>query len=437
MRWCFLAAMALSLAITTKESVAQSDLSEATARQAALYQQLLDDPNNLDLMFAYAAVSMRLEDLEAAIATLERMLILKPDLPRVQLELGAAYFRLGAYSVAQFWFNKAKQSGNPPPEVLRQVAAFEAQIQERTSTSSLFAEASVGVTYSTNANLGPDSANVQALGFPATLAPQFVSNDDFGFRALGTLTHTIDLSPVNTDVWRTDATVFTVKYIEEGRGNVDVFSVATGPQLGLDQDQFGVKIRPLATLEHVRSDDQSLYWAYGGGVELSDTVNAQTAVFGSVRGGYRDYANGNGAFEGGFVDAAVGYTHQPSANFLLRASLRASRDDANQARFSNTEFGVRTSVSYTYDSGFGFSDRKWLASFWGQVDWRYYDTADPSVNPRVERQDVDFRFGLSNRAYLEEGFFLQVSLDYLYRDSNLPNFGLTNLSSTFSVGRRF
>lgn len=48
-------------------------------------------PDDLELMFEYALISVQLEDLEAAITTLERMLIYNRDLPRVHMELGAAY----------------------------------------------------------------------------------------------------------------------------------------------------------------------------------------------------------------------------------------------------------------------------------------------------------------------------------------------------------
>ena len=35
-------------------------------------------------------------------AALERMLLFNPDLPRVQLELGVLYFRMGAFELAPF-----------------------------------------------------------------------------------------------------------------------------------------------------------------------------------------------------------------------------------------------------------------------------------------------------------------------------------------------
>jgi hypothetical protein len=58
------------------------------AQKDALFQQMLSEPGNLDVTFAYADVSARLGDYEAAVSALERMPLFNPDLPRVQLELG-------------------------------------------------------------------------------------------------------------------------------------------------------------------------------------------------------------------------------------------------------------------------------------------------------------------------------------------------------------
>ena len=102
------------------DAVAQAPAGQETAtleaQKEALFQQMLRNPANLDVTFAYADVSARLGDYEAAVSALERMLLFNPDLPRVQLELGALYFRMGSYDVARDYFDKAA-AGNPPPEV--------------------------------------------------------------------------------------------------------------------------------------------------------------------------------------------------------------------------------------------------------------------------------------------------------------------------------
>ena len=406
-------------------------------RQQTVYQSLLETPNNLDLMFEYAQLSLQLEDLEPAIATLERMLILQPNLPRVQLELGSAYFRLGAYDVAQHYFNQAKQADDIPAEVLQQIAAFEEQITRRTAQHTFNGEVSAGITYASNANLGPDSANVLALGIPAQLNPQFVSQGDVGVRALATLTHTYAFSALNNDFWRTDATGFTLKYFEQDSGNIDVLSLSTGPQLSLDKDQFGVKIRPVVTVDHVRSDDRPLYYSYGGGVQLSDTLDGTSSIFGSVQGGYRDYTSGNSILDGTFVDATAGGSLFVTPNLRLSSAASVGREDAALSSFSNTELSVRVSLDHNYNSGLAFVDRNWLLSLSGEATYRFFDRANPSVSATTKRRDTDLRVGLSNTFFIQDGFFVRAGVDYLYRESTLPNFELTNFSATFSIGKSF
>jgi tetratricopeptide (TPR) repeat protein len=102
------------------------------ARKDALFQQMLRDPANLDVTFAYADVSTRLGDYEAAVSALERMLLFNSDLPRVQLGLGALYFRMGSFDLAHDYFEKAA-TGNPPPEVHEKVDQYLAEIEKSQS----------------------------------------------------------------------------------------------------------------------------------------------------------------------------------------------------------------------------------------------------------------------------------------------------------------
>ena len=107
------------------------------AQKEALFQQMLRNPANLDVTFAYADVSARLGDYEAAVSALERMLLFNPNLPRVQLELGALYFRMGSYDLARDYFEKAA-AANPPPEVRARIDEYLAQIDKASIAPSPF-----------------------------------------------------------------------------------------------------------------------------------------------------------------------------------------------------------------------------------------------------------------------------------------------------------
>lgn len=88
----FLAAIGLfgGIAVAVAETRSQpAVLSDADYDR--LFEEMMKQPGDLDLMFAFAGAAAARGDYNAAIGTYERMLLLAPDLPRVRLELGALY----------------------------------------------------------------------------------------------------------------------------------------------------------------------------------------------------------------------------------------------------------------------------------------------------------------------------------------------------------
>src|SRR5436853_7298187 len=109
--------------------VSGQDRAPLLAEQDQLFQRMLREPGNLDVAFAYAAVSAKLGDNEAAATALERMLLFNPNLPRIDLELGALYFRMGSYEIARTYFDKAA-SANPPDDVKNRIATNPGKISK-------------------------------------------------------------------------------------------------------------------------------------------------------------------------------------------------------------------------------------------------------------------------------------------------------------------
>ncbi|QIE57563.1 hypothetical protein G5B40_20190 [Pikeienuella piscinae] len=425
--------MAAGAARAQDPAVASDDL---RARQAALYEAMLDAPDDLDIMFRHALASVEISDYEAAITTLERMLIFNPNLGRAKVELGAAYFRLGAYENARYYFEDVLANDDPPPEVARRIDAFLTEIDKRTQKSGFAGVATFGATYSSNANLGPPDGDVLLFGRPAILGKQFVETDDFGFRATAQGRHFYDLDRPNSDVWLTDVSLFSLHYLEETDGDLDSFAFLTGPRLSLNAERFGPKIRPYLSGEALRSGNELLYYGAGLGAEYSDTLNDRVNLFAAAEGKWREYDEQND-FDGPSFRAAIGASYAPDPSTAFSALAFAESDQADKDYNTNYEAGFRLGAVHRYDSGVEFTDRLWSVAAFASASWRWFDEPDPVVDPNRKRDDLDLRAGISHVFHLTEGWFVQADADYLYRDSNVSNFDLENFGVGLSVGLSF
>lgn len=432
----------LILGMTLVSPASAQDLNESQSkdalreRQAKLFDSMIADPQNLDAMFAYAGVSARLEDYEAAISTLERMLIFNADLPRVRLELGALYFRIGAYPVAQRYFESVAAVPGLPEDVGKRVDTYLAQIEKRQQPSRFNGQIEVGFVADTNATLGPQDRDVLLFGQPALLDNGSVENDDIGGRVRINLSHRYDLGRTNNDTWQTDASYLGRRYESEDRGNLDAFYIRTGPNLSLNALNFGPKLRPYVDAEYVRADDRSLYRGAGAGLRFRETPTDQWSIFGDLRGGYRDYASRDD--EDGIVFLTrMGVGWLPARDTVITATITGQRDHADEDFNSNSEGVLRLSASFAYDPGFSFVDEKWVISAYASAGYRQFDDPDPVVSRTSARKDRELRIGASHVYNFKDGFYASVGATALWRDSNLPNYDLDNFGVSAAVGYTF
>ena len=429
---------AIGTAVTASAQDVQAIASKAQLRanQTALFNEMRGDPQNLDAMFAYAAVSSRLEDYEAAISTLERMLIFNADLPRVRLELGSLYFRIGAYSVAERYFRSVRVLSDLPDEVSVRVDSYLTEIEKRQRVHRFTGRAEIAFIADTNANLGPTDRGVLLFSTPAELDSSSVENDDIGGRIRLEASHIYDLQRTNTDTWRTDVSYLGRRYQDEDQGDLDAFYLRSGPELSLDSLTFGPKIRPFVDAEYVRADDSSLYRGAGGGLQYRQTPTDELSIFGELRGGYRDYNTRDD--EDGVVGLArLGVGWLPGRDTIITATLTGRRDQADEDYNSNSEGVARVSASFAYDPGYSFAEEKWVLSAYASAGLRQFDDPDPVISRDTSRRDTEYRLGANHVYNFKRGFYGSIGVTALWRDSNLPNFDLENFGVSAAVGYKF
>ena len=141
------------------------------------FQKLFKDPTNLSLLFEYANLSIVVGDLEAAIGVFEQMLIYDSELPRIRLELGILYFRLGAFALANNYLKSVKEF-NPPPEVEAKVDQFLEAIVSAEEPFQWQQTLSIGFKRTTNGNSGINADFIEIGDFLLDVDPESQRQSD-------------------------------------------------------------------------------------------------------------------------------------------------------------------------------------------------------------------------------------------------------------------
>ena len=462
--WPVVAAVALLwLAPAVAQTLSPAERATLEAQKQALFQQMLQNPNNLDATFAYADVSAKLGDNEAAIGALERMLLFNPDLPRVQLELGALFFRLGSFEAAQTYFEKAL-AANPPPDVRARIEAYLAQIAQRGGTEHFTALLFGGVQYQSDANVAPGSSliNTLLLG-PVTLQSQFVKRADANIFGAATLFYAHDLGTQNGDAFEITNTDFVNHYFRFDRLDLALAEVTAGPRFNFPSPAPEVKtasLKPYAILNEVGLGEKQYFYTYGGGGEATALVWDDLAVKANFEFRHKTFSNAperplSTGFDGDDKLVTLALTKPvqllPPAGFLLNPQQQVGLEfdfldqSTRLAFYSNQTFGIGASYKVRYDDPTGQLHFPWETSLYGGRIWSYYDAPDPCCNTSPDptmpgaskRYDRRWRFGISQVVEVASNIAIAAQFQRDIVSSNLPIYAYTSNSVLVGPQIRF
>lgn len=120
------------------------------------FEDVLDDPDNLELNFRYAKAQIDSGNLTGAVATLERMLLIDPDLAEIRVYYGLVLFRLDSLGEAERQLQEALKlplDGGLKKEAERYLA----EIIKRKKRFRAAVQFSVGAHYDWNRNAASDT----------------------------------------------------------------------------------------------------------------------------------------------------------------------------------------------------------------------------------------------------------------------------------------
>jgi hypothetical protein len=428
--------------IAHAQSIVPSEQADLKAQERELFRRMLTRPNDLEATFKYSEVATRLGDLEAAIGALERILFYNPNLPRVRVELGLLYFRLGSYEQARSYFKSAVVALDTPPEVRSRVDAFLREIDRRSSTNQFSFFFQTGLRHQTNANAGPASPVVKALGQDAILNNQFRKKSDWNWFAASTARHVYDFENQRGDTWESNITGYNARQFKITALNLGLIEVDTGPRLALGEAS-GLSVRPYVLGNIITLDDRSYARTGGGGLSFSWQTAAITLSPG-IEYRVRSFTNspnypnardqrGNQLI--GSVNASGPVSFIPGLSWQARVST--TRNSSQEKFYSYNQSAVDVSLPYEFDAPSFQRARKWTIAPYAGFSVAQYQEANGLVDPDHKRRDREWRVGTTIDAPVFDNVGLAAQVQYSLTQSNIRNYRLKNFLVSFGPTVRF
>jgi len=385
-------------------------------RVEELARRSRENPTDLDTLYELAAAAIAAQDLETAIGALERLLIFNPALPRVRLELGVLYFRLGSYDIARLQLERAIEGDDVPEAVREQVARYLDGIEERTARNVLSGEILLAGRYQTNPRTVSNPTNVQVGGLLFETDEE--KRADASLVALATMTHVRRFATQWDDALVTRVQLYAERFRELSSLSSTVAELESGPSLALDRfDLPPATVRPFLNAAYVALDDSYFTQWIGPGIELRAPVGERLQLRTRGRVRYQNYTetddNPNGDRSGWRGDVGFGgtllitpqdfldgfaYVETVNANASFRAYQEMGGSLVAGHRFAVTDLAPIQLVT-VYAGGSAARSR--------------YRGADPVIEPDTRRRD--WSYGARAGAIVDLGRRLAVVGEVEYR----------------------
>lgn len=432
---------ALFCASAQAQTPAASSSQSLQQQYDAAFAAMLADPANLDKTFAYAALAAQVGDLEGAVSALERMLLIDPNLPRVQLELGVLYYRLGSYGAARSYLESALQAPNMPPEVRERAERFMAEIAKQRSPSKFSGTVLAGIRYQSNANAAP-TGGVKVGGIDADLDSNSTGQSDWNVFVAANAQHIYDFGTQYGETWETRGTAYAAKQFELSEVDAAIVTLSSGPRLPILPTEIkGLSLRVAGALDVVGLDDRLDYVAPGVTVNLDKRYDGGNLgfVFDWRRRDYHDSKERpfNSDQDGNEFTGRALLEHQLSAWLMASAGVGYTHYNARRDYETYNEVQFYGQLTALLPFSPFVPDQRTVLSLAGARIISHYSDPDPAVDPGKKRRDRDLRLSLTGSVPLTESISLVVQGGYNRRDSSLPNYEYKNWFSMTGLAWRF
>ncbi len=432
----------------TKAKLEAERLAEEAERRRLLegrdvsFDEVLADPDNIDLNFAYAETQIRKGDVRGAGATLERILLVDPDLPRVRLLYAIVQFRLENLEEAERELRNVRDL-EMPEELRRSIDDYLKQIDQKRQRTRWSVFASLGGQYDTNRNAGAKSRRGLLLDIDTQVEGQSNQIDDFAIQGLTRFEGAHDLGFQAKHEVFGSLTYYHAQQAQLGRLDIRSSTLEAGGNIDLTP----TTITPVYYERFLRLARQNYMHARGARLRATEQLVQGWSAYTEFQGEdqkYRNISSDQSARlrQGPQWEGAFG------TDYVLSPTMRINLEMRYLVKEAREKFNMYTQKQWSASHIWLLGDGMFLlSSFTHQRDT--YDDPDTLISVTT-RRDETYRgritYGLpltyftgegSFLGQVLEGFNLTASFEYYRSGSNLTNYTYDSKKYAIAISKRW
>jgi hypothetical protein len=369
------------------------------------------------------------------------VLFYNPNLPRVRLQLGQLYFKLGAYQMARSYFEQAA-AGGAPADVQSQANQFIAEIDRRLSPHRWGFFGHTGLRHQTNASAGPNGLVIRASGLDVALNNQFARQPDWNWFGMFGAYYAYDPQWTNGMLLEAGVLGYYAKQFRLHQFDLGLIELQTGPRFPLPL--AGVTWKPYVIAAATSLDSSLYYSGLGVGVSTRFFVGDFTRFEPYVEYRRRDF-NSPAAFPTSFQQSGALLTAAVAGEGAIFGPVRwIGRAGFEKYEVSNSDFNFNAYERWYVEAGFPiafpwpwFGNGDLIVTPLVGINGTGFGGINALVDPVVVRKDRGWQAGvlIDMPVYQNIGFRTQIL--HTETISNLPNFDMNNLSVIFGPTLRY
>jgi tetratricopeptide (TPR) repeat protein len=413
------------------------------ARRQAILKQMMANPGDLDLAFQYAELSAQSGDYEGAISTLERMLIYAPNTPRLQLELGILYYKIGSYDVAQSYFATVLANPNVPPSIASQVRVYIQQVAVEAEPPPFSGTLYTGIRWESDANSAPANQSVTLNGIDFTLDDTAIAAPDWSALSVGTLHYSYDLKNQG-DRLEFDVLGYNASYFNLTDINLTFAEATLGPSFnmkrwGMDKSRlflYGIGDETLL-------GNAQYFEAGGAGARILSFAAERSILDVRLETRFREFNNTeirptSTLRDGEQTRLGGSYSYLIAPGLILIVEGYDQRENADAGFYANWELGGSVGIAWTFANPIRAEARfPWTLQAGAGGLNRTYDDPDPTINPNEREVDNTFWSRVALVLPIAETWALIPQVEIRDQQSNYETAEFDDFSATLGLQKRF